>query len=51
MARGAERRAYASYVRSQRHKSVENVDVSFQDPATGELQVVEDPGPRGKLNH
>ena len=47
----ADRRAYASYVRSQRHKSVENVDVSFQDPTTGELQVVEDPGPRGKLNH
>ena len=39
----ADRRAYASYVRAQRHKSAENVDVSFADPETGELHVVEDP--------
>jgi YihY family inner membrane protein len=45
----ADRRAYASYVRAQQHKSVENVDVSFKDPETGEFQTVEDPGPRGKL--
>ncbi len=44
----ADRRAYASYVRAQMHKSAENVDVSFRDPDTGELYVVEDPGPRGK---
>ena len=44
----ADRRAYASYVRAQMHKSAENVEVSFQDPQTGELHVVDDPGPRGK---
>lgn len=43
----ADRRAYASYVRSQMHKSAETVDVSFTDPATGELFIVNDPGPRG----
>jgi membrane protein len=43
----ADRRAYASYVRAQRHKEVENVDVSFKDPETGELHVVDDPGARG----
>jgi YihY family inner membrane protein len=45
----ADRRAYASYVRSQQHKSAENVEVTFEDPATGELKVVDDPGPRGKM--
>jgi membrane protein len=45
----ADRRAYASYVRSQQHKSTENVEVTFEDPDTGELNVVDDPGPRGKM--
>jgi membrane protein len=45
----ADRRAYASYVRSQQHKQSENVEVTFEDPATGELKVVDDPGPRGKM--
>ena len=45
----ADRRAYASYVRAQQHKQAEIVDVSFKDPATGELEVVEEPGPRGKM--
>jgi YihY family inner membrane protein len=44
----ADRRAYASYVRAQQHKRTENVAVSFTDPATGELHVVEEPGPQGK---
>ena len=43
----ADRRAYASYVRSQMHKQTEQVDVSFKDPETGELHVIDDPGPRG----
>ena len=45
----ADRRAYASYVRAQQHKQAEIVDVSFKDPDTGELQTVEEPGPRGKM--
>jgi membrane protein len=45
----ADRRAYASYVRAQRHKTLENVEVSFKDPETGELQTVEEPGPKGKM--
>jgi membrane protein len=45
----ADRRAYASYVRAQQHKTVENVEVSFKDPETGEFQIVEEPGPKGKL--
>jgi membrane protein len=44
----ADRRAYASYVRAQRHKGAENVDVSFTDPTTGELYVVDDAARRGK---
>ncbi len=44
----ADRRAYASYVRAQRHKGAENVDVSFTDPTTGELYVVDDAAQRGK---
>lgn len=42
----ADRRAYASYVRSQMHKQAEQVDVSFLDPETGELHIMEDPSPR-----
>ena len=45
----ADRRAYASYVRAQQHKQVEIVEVRFEDPTTGELKVVDDPGPRGKM--
>ena len=45
----ADRRAYASYIRAQQHKTAEVVGVSFEDPATGELKVVDDPGPRGKI--
>jgi membrane protein len=45
----ADRRAYASYARAQQHKGAENVDVSFKDPETGELQVVDDPGPQGRF--
>jgi len=45
----ADRRAYASYVRAQQHKQTENVEVSFQDPETGEFTVVEEPGPKGKM--
>ncbi|MEQ4500210.1 YihY/virulence factor BrkB family protein [Nocardioides kribbensis] len=33
----ADRRAYAGYARAQRHKGFENVEVSFTDPATGEI--------------
>ena len=36
----ADRRAYAGYVISQRHKSGEKVEVSFTDPATGELRAL-----------
>jgi membrane protein len=43
----ADRRAYASYVRAQMHKQAEIVDVSFEDPKTGELHVVDEPGPKG----
>jgi membrane protein len=46
----ADRRAYASYARAQQHKGSESVDVSFKDPETGELKVVEEPGPKGKLD-
>ena len=43
----ADRRAYASYVRAQQHKGAVTVDVSYKDPETGELQVVEEPAPKG----
>ena len=46
----ADRRAYASYVRAQQHKTTENVEVSFRDPDTGALQIIEEPGPKGKMN-
>lgn len=36
----ADRRAYAGYVISQRHKSGEKVEVSFTDPETGELRAL-----------
>jgi membrane protein len=45
----ADRRAYASYVRAQQHKGAENVEVTFKDPETGEFQVVDEPGPKGKM--
>jgi len=45
----ADRRAYAGYVRAQQHKQAENVEVSFTDPSTGELHVVDEPGPNSKL--
>jgi YihY family inner membrane protein len=45
----ADRRAYASYVRAQQHKQTENVEVTFTDPTTGELHVVEEPGPNGRV--
>lgn len=35
----ADRRAYASYVRAQQHKSSEEVQVGFKDPETGELVI------------
>jgi YihY family inner membrane protein len=38
----ADRRAYAGYVNSQRHKSGQKVEVSFPDPETGELHMVTD---------
>jgi YihY family inner membrane protein len=44
----ADRRAYAGYVRSQQHKGAENVHVTFVDPKTGELYVVEDAARQGK---
>jgi membrane protein len=44
----ADRRAYASYVRAQQHKQTENVEVSFHDPASGELTVVDEPRTRAR---
>lgn len=46
----ADRRAYASYVRSNMHKTAENVAISFEDPVTGELTVVDDGGPKGHFD-
>ncbi len=37
----ADRRAYASYARAQRHKGWETVEVSFTDPTTGEITLPE----------
>jgi YihY family inner membrane protein len=34
----ADRRAYAGYARSQQHKSIGSIDVSFVDPDTGEIE-------------
>jgi membrane protein len=45
----ADRRAYASYVRAQQHKQTENVEVTFTDPTTGELHVVEESSPKGRV--
>jgi inner membrane protein YhjD len=38
----ADRRAYAGYARSQRHKSISSIDVSFTDPDTGEIEIPEE---------
>lgn len=39
----ADRRAYASYAQAQRHKTSEEVQVSFKDPDTGELLIPREP--------
>ena len=39
----ADRRAYASYARAQRHKVHENVEVRFIDPDTGEIHTPPEP--------
>jgi membrane protein len=39
----ADRRAYAGYARSQQHKTIGSIDVTFQDPATGEIQAPDEP--------
>jgi YihY family inner membrane protein len=38
----ADRRAYAAYARSQKHKSISSIDVSFTDPDTGEIEIQDD---------
>ena len=38
----ADQRAYAGYARSQRHKSISSIDVSFTDPDTGEIEIPEE---------
>jgi membrane protein len=35
----ADRKAYAGYARSQQHKTIGSIEVSFQDPETGEIDV------------
>jgi membrane protein len=35
----ADLRAYALYVRAQQHKQIQNVDVTFTDPSTGEIRL------------
>jgi hypothetical protein len=35
----ADRRAYASYIQAQQHKTAERVQVGFADPETGELVI------------
>lgn len=35
----ADRRAYAGYARSQQHKSIGSIEVSFTDPDTGEIEI------------
>jgi YihY family inner membrane protein len=35
----ADLRAYAAYVRAQQHKQIQNVDVTFTDPTTGEIRL------------
>lgn len=44
----ADRRAYASYVQAQRHKTSEEVQVGFKDPDTGELLIPQEPGRNNK---
>jgi hypothetical protein len=39
----ADRRAYAGYARSQQHKTIGSIDVTFQDPDTGEIQAPDEP--------
>ena len=39
----ADRRAYAGYARAQRHKTIGSIDVTFQDPDTGEIQAPDEP--------
>ena len=43
----ADRRAYAGYARAQRHKGFETVQVTFTDPATGEITLPEAEGRHG----
>jgi membrane protein len=42
----ADLRAYAGYVRSQQHKSIGSIEVTFRDPDTGEIRLP-DGGPDG----
>ena len=35
----ADRKAYAGYARSQQHKTIGSIEVSFHDPETGEIDV------------
>jgi membrane protein len=35
----ADLRAYAGYARSQQHKSIGSIEVTFRDPATGEIRM------------
>jgi membrane protein len=39
----ADRRAYAGYARSQQHKSIGSIDVTFHDPENGDIQAPEEP--------
>jgi len=35
----ADRKAYAGYARSQQHKTIGSIEVTFEDPETGEIEV------------
>jgi membrane protein len=35
----ADRKAYAGYARSQQHKTIGSIEVSFEDPETGEIEI------------
>jgi membrane protein len=39
----ADERAYAGYAQSQQHKSIGSIEVTFRDPATGEIRFPGDP--------
>jgi membrane protein len=39
----ADLRAYAGYARSQQHKSIGSIEVTFRDPDTGEIRLPDDP--------